>query len=598
MVTASLFGVDRDIDITDKNGEARLLVKSLDPGEQWIHVKYRDKGTGGAEGLPIEYVAEVQWFSVDIATFDNPATVTKWVKPYTDVAGYWDPQNEAVSTNEVGTTHKFDFWVYGLKLEYFPSLWNGTQSWLTQTPWIDTDAAGTSYDGVMDAQDAAYLGGIFIVNEDELDSPDYTWTYVGPAVDGGYDPKTGLIDGYRITHDWTGIKLGAGGITEFDFDGDGSKESAAEMYLTTGIYLPLQNKGVDFEMYTSDSATRWNPGWFTPTSVVGSSIKEAGVAGKLTYAGVDYTYDAITDASGHAYVTVTSTAKGLQYVDGVVDYPANPAKGNQRTAGRCTKTWTTQASPTPNVTVTIDGVAILPGQAEGPNPVITSIGALNDASIQVHVRDAFGNELADYEVVYEIVGNGQWKYGTQAAADTFHPWQYLADNTPFGEQRATAKLTDRYPSTNPVTNSALNQMYEKLTSIGTTHSGTFEATIPTALIDQWSWSFTASGLFRLPVTVGSETMTQYELWLDTDGDNSRPRLLACRLQHRRKRRHRWPRRQHRDLRERACSCDHLRVSKVWVVAEPSDQAVVLGGAVQHRWRPRRQRLAARQLRAA
>ena len=62
-----------------------MLVKSLDPGEQIVHAKFRDKGINDQEGLWKEYVAEVQWFKVAIATFDKPATVGAWGPEYTDV---------------------------------------------------------------------------------------------------------------------------------------------------------------------------------------------------------------------------------------------------------------------------------------------------------------------------------------------------------------------------------------------------------------------------------------------------------------------------------------------------------------------------------
>ena len=482
------FTVDKDIDVTDAAGTARVLVKSLDPGEQIVHAKFRDKGINNQEGMWKEYVAEVQWFKVAIASFDKPSTSA----------------NEAVSTNEVGTDHLFDFWVYGLKLEYFSTLLSG-QGALTQVSWIDTDVSGKSYDGVMDADDAKYLdpNGILIVNEVE--------------VGGVYNPANGKVDGDVYVDDATGIALGAGGITKFDFDGDGVKETAADMKLATGIYLPLQNKGVTFFMRTSSSTDPWNLNWATPVSDVGS-IKAKGVGGTITYAGVSFTYDAITDAAGHAFVTVTSNLKGGQWVDGIVDYPANPAKGNQRVAGRSWKTWTTQANPEPSVKVTVNGIDVKPGGEEGPNPVLDAFGDLSYAHIAVHVLDAFGNELPDYEVVYEIVGNGQWLNGTQNAADTYHPLQQLMDNTPFGEQQAAASLTDRYPKTGtPTTNSALNQTFEKLTNIGTGGKGSFSATMPTASGLNWGWEFTASGLTRLPVTQGTTVINTYSLWLDNGG---------------------------------------------------------------------------------
>jgi hypothetical protein len=481
------FGLDRDIDVTDALGTARVLVKSLDPGEQWVHLKYRDKGTGGAEGLPIEYVAEVQWFKVNIATFDNPATTGLLDNPNTtDVNESLNVQNEAVSTNEVGTTHTFDFWVYGLKLEYFPTLINGTQGPGTQTPWIDTDAAGTSYDGVMDASDAEYLGGILIVNANQFDAI-------------AYSPLTGKVNiGTELSPNWvtrtnsvTGITLGTGGITAYDYDGDGIKETAAQMGLTTGIYLPLEGKGVTFDQ--------------TLASV--GDITDAGEPGTITYGGVDFDYDAVTDADGYAWVTVASDEKGAQDLSGTVDYPANPNKGSQLVVGEATKTWTTQTTPTPHVVLTMQGQTILPGGVEGPNPVFDPTGALNSSHLEVHVLDEFGNELPDYEVVYEIVGNGQWSDGTQGAADTYHPLQALVDKTQ-DQGAATATLASRYPSSGvpPITVAGPGQTYALLLPSGT-GSGNFSAKLNGAL---WSWELSVQGLAKLPV-YGYGT---YALWSD------------------------------------------------------------------------------------
>ena len=46
--------------------------------------------------------------------------------------------------------------MYGLKLEYDPIVDDPDG----QTPFIDSDSAGSSYDGIFDAKDAAYFGGI------------------------------------------------------------------------------------------------------------------------------------------------------------------------------------------------------------------------------------------------------------------------------------------------------------------------------------------------------------------------------------------------------------------------------------------------------
>ena len=116
-----------DIDVTDANGDACLMVKSLKPGEQIIHAKVRDKGTDGHEGTYITYDAEVQWFDVNVATFDDITTNGE----YDDL-----DTNEAWAENTVGTTHDYTLHVYGLKLEYDPLLelnWgDGWWEWLDE----------------------------------------------------------------------------------------------------------------------------------------------------------------------------------------------------------------------------------------------------------------------------------------------------------------------------------------------------------------------------------------------------------------------------------------------------------------------------------
>ena len=79
-------------------------------------------------------------------------------RPYLDTR-QWVYQNEAWSSNDVNASHTFTLNVYGLKLEYDPSVDYRDG----QTPFIDSDAAGSSYDGIFDAKDAAYFGGILMM---------------------------------------------------------------------------------------------------------------------------------------------------------------------------------------------------------------------------------------------------------------------------------------------------------------------------------------------------------------------------------------------------------------------------------------------------
>ena len=46
------------------------------------------------------------------------------------------------------------------------------------------------------------------------------------------------------------------------------------------------------------------------------------------------------------------------------------------------------------------------------------------------MKDAYGNDLPDYEVVYLLENIDGWLGGSQNAADTFIPLAYLADLDP------------------------------------------------------------------------------------------------------------------------------------------------------------------------
>ena len=52
---------------------------------------------------------------------------------------------------------------------------------------------------------------------------------------------------------------------------------------------------------------------------------------------------------------------------------------------------------------------------------------LNSAHVVVHVKDAYGNDLPDYEVVYLLENIDEWLAGSQNAVDTLIPFAYLTD---------------------------------------------------------------------------------------------------------------------------------------------------------------------------
>ena len=517
-------GSNKDYDTTDSAGKATLFVKSLDSGEQIIHAKVRDKGTGGSEGAYVAYTAEVQWFDADIVTFDDIKTTDVWYKPYIDVAGYWKEQNEALATNSINTSHTFTLHVYGLKLEYDSSLDQPDG----QTPYIDSDATGSSYDKIIDAKDAAYFGGILVYPSGENLSPeewyddklilpwDYEfrydeypyWAYdydsdgiieaqssVSHLVDGNDDGDyTDTADGTDyVSYDERGtmqIKVHGiwlalsfeGAYTEYDYDDDGYKEPFQGV---PGIYLPLAGKRVLFyvenesgqleytKLTTTTTITTGTTGG-TTTSTAATTTTTTYVPGsRLSNAGVYFDGDeveaagypengtinpkegtaAITDNAGKASVTITSTEKGPETIKAVVDWNGNPHNLWARAKAYAKKTWVAGTVAAPDdvtievwfdddVTDTDPGVLI----ATSKEGVLTNIMGtpltgkslayevnsdgdyvLNSAHWHVHVLDAYGNDLPDYEVVYLLEDINSWLGGTQDSADTYIPWAFLVD---------------------------------------------------------------------------------------------------------------------------------------------------------------------------
>jgi len=423
---------NHDLDVTDANGNAQVFVKSLDSGEQIVHAKVRDKGIGGNEGQFITYTAEVQWFDVDVATFDDPTT-----------PGAEDDldSNEAWSSNTVGTSHDFTLHVYGLKLEYDPFLelnWPGTKP--NQNPIIDSDYAGSSYDGIFDWKDAAYFGGILLVNDNQKrafeaqgcvgslpEDLDGNGIIEADNIDGNDERGTGVmtVQGREITIS------GEGGYTSYDFDKDGYKEHFSGQ---TGIYLPLEGKDVTYALvdnrlgvYFDEDGIHASVGSFSPAT-------------------------AVTDANGEAMVTVTSNQKGPETVEATVDWAGNPHNGPELVKAYAKKIWVADVAE--KIVVSVDGtevanshdgeindapvnpIWVTPDASTPPGAIDTvsvstapTFGmALNSANIQVHVYDQFGNDLPDYEVVYLLENLGTTLHGSQAASDTYLPLAYFTDN--------------------------------------------------------------------------------------------------------------------------------------------------------------------------
>ena len=444
---------NKDYDVTNAQGKATLFVKSYESGEQIIHAKVRDKGTGGAEGPYITYTAEVQWFDVDIVTFDNITTVRQWVYDY-DLMKYLPvDNNEALSENPVNGSHTFDLHVYGLKLEYDST----TDEPDGQTMFIDSDAAGHSYDGIIDYRDAAYFGGIlmcpsgqqlsilwddkiklFYETQPGLLPFDYNnngiieanaEVWVDANVNGLKDAgEVVWVDErgtskVKVAGVWLTLSY-EGAYTMYDFDDDGHKEAFAGL---PGVYLPLAGKSVVFTRANEDGLNFSNLGTYfdgAKVAAVGSFTPTSAVT---------------TDAAGKASVTVTSNVKGPETIKAVVDWPGNPHNGPELLSAYAKKNWvagTVGAATDVTIEVFLGGVKVATNKAgelaEGKKAAWTSDPntgnlVLNSTHVSVHVKDVYGNDLPDYEVVYLLESIDSWLGGSQNATDTFIPWAYLVD---------------------------------------------------------------------------------------------------------------------------------------------------------------------------
>jgi hypothetical protein len=455
-------GNNVDFDVTNAAGKATLFVKSYDSGEQIIHAKYRDKGTGGAEGTWTNYTAEVQWFDVDIATFDDITTQYGWSTPYTDTR-QWVYLNEAYSANAVNSSHTFTLNVYGLKLEYDPSVDYRDG----QTPFIDSDAAGHSYDGIFDSKDAAYFGGLLMLPwpetqmtidglmqwlDDKLVTP---WGYdtdsslVNVAIGHYFFPydedEDGIIEannangederGYgriKVAGKWLQLSF-EGAYTAYDYNDDAYPEYFAGL---PGIYLPLAGKTVTFT-----KANQYAAGY----SNLGGVFELADVLGVGSFTPAS----AVTDAAGKATVSVTATVKGPETVKATVDWAGNPHNGPELVSAYAKKNWvagTVGAATDVTIEIWIDGVKVATnkaGELAEPAKAAYTIDPdtgeliLNSAHVEVHVKDAYGNDLPDYEVVYLLENIDGWLGGSQNAAHTYIPFAYLTDIDPVDEDTTT-----------------------------------------------------------------------------------------------------------------------------------------------------------------
>lgn len=458
---------NKDFDTTDAAGQATVFVKSFESGEQIVHAKVRDKGTGGMEGGFIVYTAEVQWFDVDIATFDDIRTQWVYVDEYTDVDdgildNYWLYQNESLSSNPVDTSHTFDFWAYGLKLEYTPMPgYPDGQTWL-----IDSDASDASYDGIFDWRDAEYFGGVLMFGMYDQDRAASYDQWIEKMIDPwGYDLRYWDSNLNRYVYSSEPGFIGWL-YMPFDFDGDGKIEARASdpgnvsfpfegwdergtlEAEVAGRWIKLSYEGA-FTGYDHDD----DPDVELFTGVGGIYLPLAGKTVTFTQGeeavGSLNPDQAVTDAAGKAQVTVTSQTKGLQRIAGTVDWEGNPHDGPELLTAYAAKSWVAGTIANPSdltIEIYLDDTLVATNKegklANGVAPFYAAgdEGELNRAHVTVHVKDAYGNDLPDYEVVYLLLGVDSWLGGSQNAVNTRIPFAYLTDFDPEDDELGSGEF--------------------------------------------------------------------------------------------------------------------------------------------------------------
>ena len=358
---------NKDVDLTDADGQASAMVKSLVPGQTIIHLKVMDK-----YGLPYkEWNVVKQWYSIDDVSL-----------------GYIDEDDDFVdyAENVVNTSHTWTAMVSGAKYVY---------------TIYDLNGNGLRDDVVLigNRADMKAVAGHY-ANFDGS---------IGAAKDAGDDVAVGIpfMPDDAVTPVWY-VRFADIIMADNEFWVD----MIGHVYATVGteervvvdddireVWAGLAGKGVNFftniggdptapytdgtPWTTITSNTSLPPAVAAPALVqrVGSITGFAAPWVNKTVGGVVYDYDAVTDDMGLATVTINSTVKGYQYVWAVVDYPENPQDGNaalplswhELRYDLATKLWTPDTS-TPGIRVFANDAAPFAEGANWTNPVLSWAG--------------------------------------------------------------------------------------------------------------------------------------------------------------------------------------------------------------------------------
>lgn len=407
---------NKEVDVTDVNGQSVVYVTSEDPGQTILHCKVMDK-----YGLPYhEWNVVKQWYAIDQVSF-LPTL---------------DPDGEVIpAVNLVGTSHTFTAQVSGLK-------------------WVftiyDINQNGLSDDQVLlgNRADLKAVAGDVLDYEGEVD-------YAKAA---GVDLPVGKvlrvegIDGenYYFTRtadiNLTGAEYWAPAAMYYDSNDD--------VQVVKAVWSGLAGKNVWFYNNIGEMALGDDGGWNVDETTL-SSIPQtvSSINGYPAYVGkitAPTTLPVVTDAKGQAAVTITSNAKGWEFVFAVADYkdnpqygdPTDPANWDELRYAFAVKKWVVSGGTVQPDIVTFnqtgkEGVSFInpvdPGWAgyglQGSEQASSELvdGQLNPNYdvLGVAVFDEYGNALPGYRVQFEIIDQG--KTDGTGAKRTYRPYTHFSD---------------------------------------------------------------------------------------------------------------------------------------------------------------------------
>jgi hypothetical protein len=545
---------NKDVDVTDENGQAEVYVKSLEPGQTIVHCKVMDK-----PGLPWkEWNVVKQWYSIDDVSFE-----------------------EGYASNLVNTGHEFLVRVSGAKYVY--TIYDVNENGLRDDKVLigyredleDTWGWFVDWEGNFTDQGYGYLnpGQVFFVGDPgNREEGNFYTRFADITLEDAEFWYDG--DGDGINEVWRGLE-GKG----VNFFTNIVKHDRGGLYLVDeaqapGLHPDLYECYVNSE-FSNLSASADAKGNFY---VNVGSITGAGEPWEpVWYGGATYDYDAKTDEMGYAWVDINSVNKGWQFVVAVADYPANPQDGDAAKPSKfaelrwdlALKEWYPDAYDSYKV-YGYDGETAVEGN-RWENPVdgdwtrdgessywpSGDVGNPNTHGLAVQVFDQYGNALEDYKVTWEIVGQGTV---TQGQIPTYHPYAHFA-----------AAAWDYWDEKNPLVNGDwgyagvgdLNKNLNENPWWGEWNDGVHPLQTPDALDDNWAWGWTKNGVINYEFSDLSAAWAVLVLDEEYDELAQRPEehfttIVNVKI-----------------YSPSGALIDHFEVTKVWTLETPELDAIVI-----------------------